>query len=675
MPKYDNAVTPPENSPADAGPAATTAASVEVSKAFSAVMTARIALVERQWELADALRSSGRHNAAVGVANEATHHVRGLFASKPDRYANTLVQALARLARCLEGEKRFEEALSARREAVDLAAQRAPEGVEAKRLYAGSLQFLAWLLEKMGRADQALDPARNSVAVARELLGSGIQAAPRLALSLEALSRLLGGLGRPDESLAPAEEAVQIYASLLSSAPAEVAAKLARAVRQLDRRANEAGQVERLTGPLQGCADQARKLLEDQGVDEAGRAGLSEVLARSLYALSLPPLLAGQFTEALPLLQESVPAFREAVSHGKPGLQEEMAMALNNLGTCLHALGKDQGALALFEETVSLDRQLVGSGNTKLVPRLAAVLQNLAQAQRDAGRHEEALATAEEAVRLCRVPVPDEPGARFALARSLMVLAVTLIGVERASAAVSPSQEAVELGRHLAAGGEAFLRAQLSGSLEVLCVCLLIDSNPEDALAAAQEAVAIERQLCKDHPGTSGPYLALALQSAASCVAAIDGPAAAVPLLDEAVASLRPFVLREPGTLGLALGATLVSLGTALATSDRLEDAVDTYKEAVDVLKHPAVPARRSRDATLSYAFAQLASRLASLGRSDESEVAQEEAEFLYSWSAAAGDAFLKAETFLLNAGALPERGPGFYPSDLGAINRNLFTF
>jgi tetratricopeptide (TPR) repeat protein len=673
VPKYDHGVSTFEGS--TAGPQAANTAARELAKAFGDVLSARVVMAQRLCALQEALSARGQHKAAVGAAKEASLQVRALAGARPDRWSNKLVSALACLAGCLEKDGRLDEALRTQHEAVDLAAQRAADDPEAKRLYSVNLLLWSGLLEKTGHQDQALEAVQRSVAARRELRAAAAEGSEQaLALGLTVLSQLFGRLGRYGESLASAEEAVQVYMGLLPASPADIGPKLAGLVVKLAQRAGEAGSPGEVAGLLQGCAGLARSLLADKDLGDAGRAVLLALLARSLYVLSVPMLPAGQHAEALPLLEESVAVFREVVGSGKPGSQEELAMALNNLGSCSYALGRNEEGLRLFEEATSINRQLVNSGTTRLVPRLGALLQNLAQAQRDAGRYEEALATAEEAVGLCRRPAPGDLGARLAEGRALMVLASALIGAERAEDAVGPSREAVTLHRVLAVGGTAFLRAQLSGSLQLCALCLLVASGPEDAWQAAYEALTIERQLRDEHPTTANAYLALALQTAANCAAVADCPGAALPLLEEAIGSLRPSAVAEPGKLGLLLGTIMVSLALVLAASDRLEEAVCSFKEAAQVLQHPDVPASRARDATLSSALGQLAGCLGSLGRDDEADAAREESGFLGSWSGAANDALLKAETFILNAVVLPQRGPGFYPSDIRAINRNLFT-
>jgi tetratricopeptide (TPR) repeat protein len=108
-----------------------------------------------------------------------------------------------------------------------------------------------------------------------------------------------------------------------------------------------------------------------------------------------------------------------------------------------------------------------------------------------------------------------QPGAADRLAGSLNELSNRLAGLGRREDALAASQEAVTIGRVLAAVRPGAFRSGLAASLANLASRLADLGRREDALAASQEAVTIHRELAARWPEAYQHELEQSLQVAA----------------------------------------------------------------------------------------------------------------------------------------------------------------
>ena len=126
--------------------------------------------------------------------------------------------------------------------------------------------------------------------------------------------------------------------------------------------------------------------------------------------------------------------------------------------------------------------------------------------------------------------------------------------------------------------------------------------------------------------------------------------------LGQAVAVLREAAGGQPDKFNPALCISLNNLSINLRSVGRANEALAAAQEAVDLARHITGSGRPGTSTELSMSLSNLASALAFTGRDAESEEAGREAEFLYSWSGAANEPFLRGEPFLVLTSVFPPR-------------------
>ena len=138
-----------------------------------------------------------------------------LAAERPGALAPDLDRAMHHLGTCLAALRKREEALAAVQDAGD-------------PYRAAALADLSGRLARLGRYEEALSAAREAVALRRDLAARNPEAGtPDLAAALDGLGIALARQGRSEEALAAAEEAVAIRRGLAGQRPDAFAPELA----------------------------------------------------------------------------------------------------------------------------------------------------------------------------------------------------------------------------------------------------------------------------------------------------------------------------------------------------------------------------------------------------------------------------------------------------------------
>ena len=153
-----------------------------------------------------------------------------------------------------------------------------------------------------------------------------------------------------------------------------------------------------------------------------------------------------------------------------------------------------------------------------------------------------------------------EPDAASRLARSLNNLSVRLGGLGRREEALAAIQEAVTIGRELAAARPDAFRPDLAGSLNNLSVRLGDLGRREEALAAIQEAAGIYRELAAARPDAFRPDLAASLNNLSNRLADLGRREEALAAIQEAAEVYRELAAARPDAFRPDLAMSLNNL-------------------------------------------------------------------------------------------------------------------
>jgi tetratricopeptide (TPR) repeat protein len=159
-------------------------------------------------------------------------------------------------------------------------------------------------------------------------------------------------------------------------------------------------------------------------------------------------LRAGRHREALPLLEEQMPYWRQLARKWPGQFRGTLAQQLMTRATALSAAHRDGEALAAAEQAVALYRDLAAARPRRPASQsdLASALNNLSYPLRVAGRRDEALAAAEEALRIYRPLAASRPREyRYRLANSLGTQAELLSQAGRDREALAATSEAARI--------------------------------------------------------------------------------------------------------------------------------------------------------------------------------------------------------------------------------------
>ena len=353
------------------------------------------------------------------------------------------------------------------------------------------------------------------------------------------------------------------------------------------------------------------------------RAALDELLASALprivdLAITDHPELADLASLALQLAPQ-------------PGLAASLFDQMPHHSVRLAAL-----AATLTSQTVTQFRADALSGEPDAVNRLAMSLTGLSVRLGDLGRPEEALAASQEAVTIGRELAAGRPEEfRPDLAMSLNNLSPRLSDLGRREEALTAIQEAAGVYRELAAARPEEFRPDLAMSLNNLAADLR-RRRPEEALAAIQEAVTIRRELAAARPEEFRPDLAMSLINLAADLSNLGRPEEALAVSQEAVTIRRELAAARPDAFRPDLAGALHDLAIYLSNLGRPEEALAAAGEAVDTYRELAAARPDRFRPDLAGSLHDLAVHLGRLGRPEEALAAGQEAVGLYRELAAA---------------------------------------
>ena len=133
--------------------------------------------------LANSLGDLGRHEEALGVAEEAVGHYRALAAARADAFTPDLAASLNNLANMLSDLGRREEALGPAEEAVRLRRALADAGPDA---FGTELARSLWVLGDLYGDVEKLTPALDTLAEALQILAPIFSHIPQAVIEIMA---------------------------------------------------------------------------------------------------------------------------------------------------------------------------------------------------------------------------------------------------------------------------------------------------------------------------------------------------------------------------------------------------------------------------------------------------------------------------------------------------------
>ena len=296
----------------------------------------------------------------------------------------------------------------------------------------------------------------------------------------------------------------------------------------------------------------------------------------------------------------------------------------------------------LTSQQVGQYRADASGGEPDAASRLAMSLNSLSNRLGDLGRREEALAAIQEAITIGRELAAARPDAfRPDLAMSLHNLATILAGLGRREDALAAIQEAVTIGRELAAARPDAFRPDLANSLNNLAARLADLGRREEALAAIQEGVTIRRELAAARPDAFRPDLAMSLSGLSYLLGGLGRREDALAASQEATRVYRDLAAAWPDAFRPDLASSLNNLSLALGDLGRREDALAAIQEAVTIRRELAAARPDAFRPDLAMSLHNLSLWLGGLGRREDALAASQEATQVYRELAAAWpDAF-----------------------------------
>ncbi len=540
-----------------------------------------------------------RYEEALQATGEAVELRRVFRAHRdPNVFLSDLASSLRVLGDRASRQGRHEAALKATQEAVDLCRARTqlhPYGPGPGLALASSLNDLVHRLRVLGRHEEALKTAAETIERCRALTppiepnnsvhDEDIKASlPVVGRSLETLESLVMDLGGRAEALTAAPQAVELPWALAPHGSAGLLSTLAGQLNDLADGLYKAAALPRL----------AKALNTASVVDSVASAAW---MAVRLFLAALPPGPAGglgrlgSLSNTLGRHPEG-PAVREAVEHWRALTQRHpeafnpgLADSFGFLNASLFARGQREESLTLARAAVELLRELARRDPEAVLPGLASSLDVLGHRLHGTRRHEEALMATSEAVELYRALAGREPDAfRPSLASILQRQGDTLKALERHEEARPILEEAVNLYLQLVAHVPGAYQPDLAASLHSLGATLRGLERHEEALAAAQEAVHLRRELARYDPGQYWPLLADSLELQWNTLLGQMRCEEALPAAVEAVALHRALARQNPERIPSDLAVSLGSLSLTLEGMERREEALAPAHEAIDIL-------------------------------------------------------------------------------------------
>ena len=267
----------------------------------------------------------------------------------------------------------------------------------------------------------------------------------------------------------------------------------------------------------------------------AVRAALDELLASALPRIVDLAVSAGHagLADLASLALQQAP---------QPGLAARLADQMPEHSVQLAAL-----AAALISQQVTHYRAGTIDGQPDAASRLAQSLNDLSVRLADVGWREDALAAIEEAVTIGRELAAARPDTfRPDLARALNNLSNRLADLGRTEDALAAIEEAVTIGRELAAARPDAIWPDLARALNILSADLADLGRREDALAAIEEATGIYRELAAARLDAFRPDLATSLNNLSVALVGLGRREDALAASQEAIAIRRDLAAKWP---------------------------------------------------------------------------------------------------------------------------------
>jgi tetratricopeptide (TPR) repeat protein len=561
------------------------------------------------------LAALGQREEALTARKEVVDIWRMLAEDRPDT-VSSLAGSLNNLGLSLSDIGRHEEALSATKEAADILRGLANERPDTFRLdFALSLNNLANRLSDIGRLEESLAASKEAVETYRALTKDRAEAIlSGLAISVNGLGLRLSKLGRREEALTASKEAVDIWRSLVGEHPDAFLPHLAMTLYNLGSDLSDLGRREEARTACQEAVDIYRKLASDRP-----DAFLPD-LAKSVNNLSTHLSSLGQQQAALSASQEALDAYRTLAKKLPDAFLPDLAMSLINVSAHRFRLGQREAGLSASQEALDTYRALAKTRPDAFLPDVAKSLNNITVILGELGRREEALAAAREAVDTYRALAKVRPNAFSpSLAGSLTALGIALSNIaglpgsarslrgllsnaRRRKEALVATGEAVDVYRALAEGHPQAFLPDLARSLNSLGMLFSYVGWRRHALGAAAEAVEIYRALAKDRPEAFLPDLAMCLNNLSADLYVVRRREEALSVAKEAVDIRRALAKEHPDAHLPDLARSLGTLSETFSVTGRYTEAVDSLWEGLSMVA-PLIEG-------LPQAFGDLARRL-----------------------------------------------------------------
>ncbi len=274
----------------------------------------------------------------------------------------------------------------------------------------------------------------------------------------------------------------------------------------------------------------------------------------------------------------------------------------------------------------------------------ARLLGTLAARLGDAGRREEGVAAIEEAVRVGRRLAAENPAYEPDLAMSLHNLGQQLDAVGRRDEGLRALDEAAFILRRLATSDAATYEPAMALVLSTLGARLGADGRRAEGLAAIEEAVGILRPLATADPAAHGPGLGAALTNLAIGLGDVGRRDEGLTAIQESGGMYRRLAAANPAAYGPHLAGTLNNLSTRLRALGRHEESLAAIEEAVGVMRRLAAANPAAHEPDLAMLLTNLGAGVGAAGRVEKALAAVEEAVGIRRRLAAANPAAYEAK-------------------------------
>ncbi|KAI0064350.1 TPR-like protein [Artomyces pyxidatus] len=307
---------------------------------------------------------------------------------------------------------------------------------------AHSIEKLSSILYRLGRFEEALRACQEAVNLQQQLAKDRPEVfTADLAWSLNNFSVHLAKFGHHEEALEASQEAVNLQRQLAKDRPDVFTADLASSLRNFSSDLASFGRHEEALKACQEAVNLHHQLAKDR----------PDMFTAQDFALSLSNFsvhLANfeHHEEALEACQAAVNVRRKLAKDRPDMFTADLALSLNNLSVRLAKFGCYKEALEASQEAVNLQRQLAKDRPEVFTADLALLLSNFSADLASFGHWEEALEASQEAINLQRQLAKDRPEVFTEdLARSLLGLSLNLSKCGSQEEALKASQESVDL--------------------------------------------------------------------------------------------------------------------------------------------------------------------------------------------------------------------------------------